>query len=311
MNQQDQQIQDRDPQVMSYVRSRMPDDMPPDFISSVMREVHRTPQRRGWSGWPMLAGAATVAAGVAVVAVGLSYVRPPQTGGLPSASPSASAAPSVGATTSPEPSETPVATAEPTPSNGAYGPIYSQAPAVGFGADVQSCERGAGQSGSPGENVRYSISLPGDWYFNPAGTYAFGDIGAEREECRLFGPEPFDPNFGPADSAGVTIEIVSGEIGMGGTVVSRTEYTVDGLPAVRFETVPDPDGIVATDPTVTWVVAIGDELPVESSNGQGGTVFSSSEAFLMISASSADAAEFAEHVEVLDKMVATLDILEP
>lgn len=306
------QDQDRDQAVMSYVRGRMPQDMPPDFVSSVMHEVYNTPQRRSWSGWQILAGAATMAAGVAVVAIGLSYVRPMNVG----TDPSATATPTAEATRTPEPvapSRTPDPDATPTPLPA--DPAWVQSPEEAFGADVQTCEKPAGEPGAPDENWRYLISFPGDWYSNPAGMYAFGDIGVEREECRLFGPEPFDPNYGSADNAGVIVEIVSGEIGIGGTVVSRTEYTVgdsvNGRAAVRFETVPDPDGLVETDPTVTWIIAAGGELPSESSEGQGTTVFSYPEPWMMISSSSADPAEFAEFVEVLDRMIATLEFLEP
>ena len=274
------------------------------------------PQRRSWSGWPILAGGATVAAAVAAVVIGLSVVRAPTDVGQdssPTESPTRSAEPSVAPSPSASPSAAPEPTDTPeaTPAPGEFGPVWSMSPEEAF-AEPQSCEGSSGeQFADQGEVIRYAIALPGEWYYNPAGSYAFGDIGVERSECRLFGPEAFDPNFGTADNAGATIEMTSGAWTIGGTVVGRTEYTVDGVPAVRFETEPEPNGLIETDPTVTWIVAVGGELGSEKNEGPGVTTYTSSEPFLIISSSSEDPAEFDEFVDVLDRMVATLDVLEP
>ncbi|MDQ3690741.1 MAG: hypothetical protein M3406_12060 [Chloroflexota bacterium] len=107
-------------EVRSYVRSRMPGDLPPQFVEDVMHDVNRTSQRgRGWMGWPMLGGLATVAGAIAVVAISLSVIGDNQFGSdatptaSASASPSASAVPSADETLVPEPSISPDAAASP------------------------------------------------------------------------------------------------------------------------------------------------------------------------------------------------------
>jgi hypothetical protein len=92
---------DRETQeVRSYVRERMSSDLPPKFVEDVMSDVHRTPQRRrGWFGWPIVAGLAAAAAGVAVVGIGLSLINGDEVGVEPT--PSASAAPEASASPAP------------------------------------------------------------------------------------------------------------------------------------------------------------------------------------------------------------------
>ena len=66
---------------------------------------------------------------------------------------------------------------------------------------------------------------------------------------------------------------------------------------MRYEV--EPGGFV-TEPTVVWIIAIGGNLPAEGND----------QPYLAISTSSADPDELAEWTEVLDRMVATLDIGE-
>lgn len=108
-------------EIRSYVRSRMSGDLPPQFVEDVMHDVSRTPQRgrRGWTGWPMAAGLATVAAAIAAVAISLSVIDGNRFGSdatptpSASASPSASGLPSPDETLVPEPSVSPDAAASP------------------------------------------------------------------------------------------------------------------------------------------------------------------------------------------------------
>lgn len=89
-------------EVRSYVRNRMRGDLPPNFVEDVMSDVYRTPQRRrGWIGWPLLAGIATVAAGAALVAMGLSVIDGDGVGGDPTPTSSVSASPEASATPAP------------------------------------------------------------------------------------------------------------------------------------------------------------------------------------------------------------------
>lgn len=108
-------IEEGTQEVRSYVRSRMSGDLPPQFVEDVMHDVSRTPQRgRGWTGWPMAAGLATVAAAIAVVAVSLSIIDGNQFGSGATPTPSASASPNGSETpASPEPSITPDTAASP------------------------------------------------------------------------------------------------------------------------------------------------------------------------------------------------------
>ena len=119
----------RDTDVMSYLRRRASEEMPRDFVPSVMAEVRQTPQRRPWSPWPILAGAATVAAGIAVVGVALSLARPADVAVGPSgtASPTPSAATSV----HPSPSPSPATTATPSPSAAPTPGVSATDPAAG------------------------------------------------------------------------------------------------------------------------------------------------------------------------------------
>ena len=301
----------RDDQLMGYVRERMSDDMPPDFVFGVMRTVQNTPQRRSWSGWPILAGGATVAAAVAAVVIGLSIVRPTIVGQDPSATPATrSAQPSVAASpsASASPSLQPTDTPEATPTAGEFGPVWSMSPEEAF-TDPQSCVNPAAIQGAApsGENVSYRISLPGDWFYNPAGSYAFGDIGIERAECSMFGREPFVPGLGPSGEAEINVSVVpegdttpNSNSGPGGIVTATQEYTVDGLPAVRYEMDPNPIAVPG-EYVVLWIVGVAGQLPSEDSSLPSMT----------ISASSEDPAELAELADVLDRMVATLDVLEP
>ena len=290
---------DQDPEeVRSYVRDRMAGDLPPEFIGDVMNDVHRTPQRRrGSGGWPILAGLGTVVAAAALVIIVLPLLDGDGVGEGPS--PTASASVSAEASPTSVPSEAQSqgesasasveATEEPI---GEFGPILSMTPEEAFGA-ARSCENpGAITSVGDQTDDRYGISMPEDWHFNTA----FDNWA----ECTLFGPEPIDSTSDGTTPAGAMIVInlpPGGDFMTDGSSVETEEYTVDGVAAVRYTI--QPGGFV-TAPTVVWIVAINGQLPAEGN----------AMPYLAVSTSAADVDEFERNVDVLDRMIATLDILE-
>lgn len=300
MNQQHGQ-DDGTGKVRDYMSQRMNAEMPPDFVGGVMNEVRQTPQRNRWSGWRLLATLATAAAAVAVVGIGLGLVD--GRNGVGSVSPSPT--PII------QPSATPVAgeadetlapsvSAEPLPS-GPFGPVWQLEPDVAFG-DSQSCENLAGlPSVEEGENVGWRIWLPGAWY--TAESY----IG----ECFWFGPQPWTRDLEdpiPPEEVAVVISLLDGRVTPtsdefeGGTITAEERFTVDGLPAVRYE-IDGSDGEFLNGDGVVWIIGVEGQLPVFV---EGGAVPN----YMSIFTSATDAGRLAQQVQVLDRMVGTLDILD-
>lgn len=288
-------------EVRSYVRDRMPDDLPPDFIGELMTDVQRTPQRRrGWGGWPVLAGLGTIAAAAALMIIVLPMFESDGVGAGPT--PSVGASTSVDATASPAASDSPstapsesaseAPTDEPT---GEFGPVWSMTGEEAFGADATSCENpGAITTTGDQTDTRYAISMPGDWYANAAaGTWA---------ACTLFAPEAFEVRSDGTYPE--SVEIVAnmppgGDFVPSGSTIETKEYTVDGVAAVRYALAPEEGGF-SNETTVVWIIAINGRLP-EVGNDMP---------FLAVSTASADPDELAIRSDVLDRMIATLDILE-
>jgi hypothetical protein len=289
--------------VRDYVSQRMNAEMPPDFVGGVMNEVRHTPQRGRWRGWPMVAGLATVAAAVAAVGIGLSLVRP---GGVGSASPSPTVvsqpsptpAPSVSAEPS-VPAE-PSVSAEPLPS-GEFGPVWRMQPGLAFG-ESQSCENPFGlPTAEEGENVAWRIWLPGEWY--TAESY----IG----ECFWFGPQPWTRDLEdpiPPEEVAIAISLLDGRVTPtspefeGGTITAEERFTVDGLPAVRYE-IEGSEGEFLNGDGVVWIIGVEGELPVFE---EGGAI----QNYMSIFTSATEAGRLVQQVEVLDRMVATLQITD-
>ena len=283
----------RDQEVRTYVRNRMTADMPPEFTRDVMNDVHRTAQRRGGFAWPIFTGLATVAAAVAVVVIGLGLINQDGVGPQPTLSPSAS--PSALPSQTPEATgsgeATPSPSAEPTIGEGAFGPIHSMAPDEAFD-NGQTCEVTNAIVNAEPTDLTWRIFFPAGWSTNEESTEL-------RSSCTLFASEPFeapDDQAIPESVAIVTDIPAGGEFDAGGASVT-TEYTVDGVAAVRYEV--EPGGFV-TEPTVVWIIAIAGNLPAEGND----------QPYLAISTSSGDSDELAEWTEVLDRMVATLEIGE-
>jgi len=292
MNEND--VQDRE--VLDYVRNRMAADMPPEFTRDVMNDVQRTPQRRRGFAWPILAGLGTVAAAVAVVVIGLGLLNPQDPVGsqpTPTASASPEATPS--ATPDPSPSEpaTPSPSAEPTVGQGEFGPIHSMAPDDAF-ANAQTCEVTDAIVNAEPTDLSWRISFPEGWYTNEESTEL-------RSSCTLFASEPFEAPDDQAipESVAIVIDIpAGGDYGPGGPATT-TEYTVDGVAAVRYE-IESAGGGFVTEPTVVWIIAIAGSLPSEGND----------QPYLAISTHSDDPDVLAEWTDVLDRMVATLDIAD-
>ena len=284
----------RDREVRDYVRNRMAADMPPEFTRDVMNDVQRTHQRRRGFAWPMLTGLATIAAAVAAVVIGLGLLNQqdpvgtqptPSTSASPEATPSATPEVSSSEVASPSPS------AEPTVGEGEFGPIHSVAPDDAF-ANAQTCEVTDAIVNAEPTDLTWRISFPEGWSTNEESTEL-------RSSCTLFAPEPFeapDDQAIPASVAIVTDVPPGGDFGPGGAATTM-EYTVDGVAAVRYEIEPEDGGFV-TEPTVVWIIAIAG--PAEGND----------QPYLVISTHSDDPDQLAEWTDVLDRMVATLDIGE-
>jgi hypothetical protein len=185
--------------------------------------------------------------------------------------------------------------------SGSYGPIWDEDPATAF-QDPASCENLFGlPTQEAGENVAWRISYPSDWSTQDA----------YLGECRWFGPEPWEADLEspvPPDEVAVVISVLDGRVTPaspefeGGSVEAEEEFTVSGAPAVRYE-IAGSDGEFLVGDGVIWVIGVQGELPDFDETAIPN--------YLAIYSSSADAGALAEHIQVLDGMVATLEILEP
>jgi len=296
MNEDD--VQDRE--VLDYVRNRMAADMPPEFTRDVMSDVQRTPQRRRGFAWPILTGLATVAAAVAVVVIGLGIINPPDDGigTQPTPSPSASSAATPSASASAEPSASELATPFPSPGastgDGEFGPIHSMAPEDAF-ANGEGCQvTNVITTVNTESGFGWTISFPEGWYTNQETD--------DRSACTLFASEPIV--FADDGTYPQSVEIVGNvppgaDFSTGGEITRTDEYTVDGVPAVRYE-VAASEGGFSPDPAVLWAIAVAGSLPAEGND----------QPYLILSTGSSDSAELARRADILDRMVATLDIGE-
>lgn len=289
-----------DSNLRSYLRDRMAGDLPSNFAREVMDDVHRTNQAGRGAGWRIFAGLTTVALAALIVVVGLGLVERGDVGEAPTASSattpsgSPSEAPTSEASESASASEaaSPSPSVEPTTAEGEFGPIHAMTPDEAFG-EAATCEN-ADAMNSVGEptDVTYSISYPAEWFTNEAG--------GERSPCTLFGAEPIEDvsgGVGPG-SVAVTIDLPpGGDFSTEGSSVTTEEYTVDGVAAVRYEIAASEGGFM-TGPSVVWIIAVEGNLP-----GVG-----NDRPYMAIGTTSEDPDQFAEWVDVVDRMVATLDL---
>jgi hypothetical protein len=244
---------------------------------------------------------ATAAAAVAVVGIGLGLVDGRNGVGSVSPSPTPISQP----TATPAPSDAdetlaPSESAEPLPS-GEFGPVWRMQPGLAFG-ESQSCENPFGlPTAEEGENVAWRIWLPGDWY--TAESY----IG----ECFWFGPQPWEQDLEdaiPPEEVAVVISLLDGRVTPtsqefeGGTITDEERFTVDGLPAVRYE-IEGSEGEFLNGDGVVWIIGVEGELPVFV---EGGGVPN----YMSIFTSATEAGRLVQQVEVLDRMVATLQITD-
>lgn len=288
----------REQEVRSYVRNRMAGDIPPEFTGNVMNQVQRTNQRRRGFAWPIFAALATVAAAALAVTIGLNLINQDGVG----SEPTSTLAPSASASTTPSVTAEASATAEPTMSpsaeattgDGEFGPIHSLAPDDAF-ANAQTCAVTDAIVNAEPTTLSWGISFPEGWSTNEESTEL-------RSACTLFASEPFeapDNQAIPETVAIVTDVPPGGDYAPGGALVTTTEHTVDSVAAIRYEIEPGDGGFV-TEPTVVWIIAIAGNLPAEGND----------QPYLAVSTSSSDPDELAEWTDVLDRMVATLDIGE-
>jgi hypothetical protein len=285
----------RDREVREYVRSRMAANMPPEFTRDVMNDVHRTTQQRRGFAWPIFTGLVTVAAAVVVVVIGLGLLNQPDDGVGSEATPSPSASPE--ATESPTPTApasegaTPFPTAEPSAAEGEFRPIHSMAPAEAF-ENGQTCEVTNAIVNAEPTTLTWRISFPEGWSTNEESTEL-------RSSCTLFDSEPVGASDDQSTVAIVTETAPGGDFTTDGASVTTQEYKVDGYAAVRYEVEPGDGGFV-TEPMVVWIVAIGGNLPAVGND----------QPYLIFQTHSDDAGELTAWADVLDRMVATLDIGE-
>lgn len=248
----------------------------------------------------MLTGLAIVAAAVVIVVLALSLLNGDdgvETDATPTPSASASAEPSASASAQASESASAEASApasaEATSEEGAFGPIHSMTPDEAFD-NAQTCENpGAISNGEP-TDVTYRISFPDGWFTN-AGNDAWA-------ACSLFAAEEFDVSDDGTvpEQVAVTVNVPpGGNFDPDGASFTTEEYTVDGVAGVRYEIEPT-DGGAVSEPTVVWIIAVRGALPAEGND----------QPYLAISTNSDDPDEFAEWVDVLDRMIATLDIGE-
>jgi hypothetical protein len=239
---------------------------------------------------PLAAAGLAVAAGILAVAVWNARPSGP-IGGEPTSSPTAKASlpQSEGSapTDSPsaEPSESPSApgsTALPVPSEN----VHAMTPGEAFAVPDECVNPAAG----------YRIWMPDDWWYNTA----FDDFDA----CQWFALTTFevtDAETVPDEISIVLRTTEGGDFGLPGEVLSRGDYTVAGVPAVRYEFMGGGGGFMpAGSRSVVWIVAIGGELPSETTTTP----------WLYASTSSESPGNYEENVDVLDRMIATLELVE-
>lgn len=140
------------------------------------------------------------------------------------------------------------------------------------------------------EEAGFAVAYPGHWHTNS------GDV---APACSFFDPEPFEvPEATEAVGVAaihvyrdpVAFDVVTGEV-MGIEILAREEIEVAGRPAVRRETEATGEGLLdAGTRAVEYVVDLGG----------GETLFASSH--------DVHGAGFAERVEVLDRMMETLEL---
>jgi len=248
---------------------------PPDahLAERLLSRTAATPQRRGWSPFMTSAGALAVAA-VVVLAIltGLALGQLPRNvGSGPDATQSAyTVASEAPATIAPTPSQTP-----PSPS-----------PTASAMTDGQRCTN---------EVLGYAVSYPADWYANAEIEQEFGD---PIPACTYFSSQPMDiaPNAGLPPVVAISFErwTEAPPAGEGWEVVSREETSVAELPAVvtELEQISDAGApfSAAGDRTYGYEVELPDGSVLTASTGTTAN------------------GDYAEHRDVLDQMMATVEL---
>jgi hypothetical protein len=230
------------------------------------------------------------------VVIGLNLADSGGVGDQPSASSaSESAAPSASATEEPpaSPSEEPTVTpsAAPLPSEGEFGPIHSMTPEEAF-PNAQVCENPGAVVNAEPTDIDWRMAFPADWYTNEGN--------AARSACTAFAPVPFQVSGdGQMPESVVIVADVppGGDFSTDGEILATEEYTVDGVAAVRYEIGRSEAGFGAED-GILWVVAIEGGLPAVGNDRP----------YLIIGTGSNDPTDYAERVDILDRMIATLDL---
>ncbi len=245
----------------------------PDLADRVMRKTSMTRQRRRWGGLALASALAATAAVAVAVVIGL------QLGGLLPQSPNVGDEPSAVATT-PVPSATAAPASQPA--------TAAPSPSEGLPADGLTCTN---------DEFGFTVEYPADWWANEAvipEDPALTPIPA----CTYFAEETVElqPNAGLPRGIAVIVRLAEDPAGepTGVEVIERRDTEVDGRPAVveELEWTEDTAFQRSGDRTLSYRIQLA--------HGQA----------LMISTdtavSGADATAYAEHREVLDRMMDSL-----
>lgn len=176
------------------------------------------------------------------------------------------------------------------------GPSGSSTPLVGgpspTATATPSATDGARDLRCTNEVDGYAVDYPVDWYANEAVDAPEGldDVPA----CRYFAEDEFEirPNSGLPSSVAIGFQVVDVVHAPTGTVVSSNEISVDGHAAVVRE-VETGDGMFMPPGTLVY------ECFVAFEDGS----------FLHISTDTTRDGDYAAHKAVLDRMLASLDLM--
>ena len=248
---------------------------PPGLADRCLGRTAAVEQRRGWGGLgfgPALAAAAVVLIAI-VVGLRLGNLLPvAEQPPVGSAPVSASPTPSA----NPTPSSPPPASPEPTVT-----------PSPETFPDGNRCRN---------ETLGFEVAYPADWFANEAVEPDVEGLDPV-EACRYFSDEPMEirPNAGLPATVAIVFNLVEEEPPASGNTLSSEEVTVAGRPATVTEIEGTGDGPFFAEGDFSY----GYRITLE--NGQ----------FLLAATHYANEGDYEGHKEVLDRMMETLDLIDP
>lgn len=260
---------------------------PAGFAERCLARTAVEPQRRGLGigllrFGPPLAAVAAVVVLAAVVGLQVGNLIPDRgPGSVPTVAPTV--APSV-APSSPPSSPSASPTVAPTP-DVTPSPQPSPTEPAAFPGGSATCTN---------DRLGYTVSYPADWVTNEEMDLDEFEPGPDTSACTYFGEGPMDlrPNAALPASVAISFARESEAPPAAGEVVSERDLVVDGRPAtVREYAVPDGDLFLGDGARVYQAVV---EL-------EGGEV-------LILGTDSTRDGDYAQHRDVLDAMLSTLEL---